>query len=37
MVLSGLQGSYARGETTETSDIDMVVIFDDLCFGYSKI
>ena len=27
----GLQGSYARGETTETSDIDMVVI------GYSKI
>lgn len=26
----GLQGSYARGEATETSDIDTVVIFDTL-------
>ena len=26
----GLQGSYGRGEATETSDIDMVVIMDEL-------
>ena len=26
----GLQGSYGRGEATETSDIDIVVILDDL-------
>ena len=26
----GLQGSYGRGEATETSDIDIVVIFDEL-------
>ena len=26
----GLQGSYGRGEATENSDIDMVVILDDL-------
>ncbi len=26
----GLQGSYGRGEATETSDIDMVVILDQL-------
>ena len=26
----GLQGSYSRGEATETSDIDMVVILDSL-------
>lgn len=26
----GLQGSYGRGEETETSDIDMVVILDEL-------
>ena len=26
----GLQGSYARGEATETSDIDLVVILEDL-------
>ena len=26
----GLQGSYSRGEATENSDIDMVVIFDEL-------
>ena len=24
----GLQGSYGRGEATETSDIDVVVILD---------
>ena len=29
----GLQGSYARGEATETSDIDIVVILDDLSFS----
>ncbi len=28
--LIGLQGSYARGEATENSDIDVVVIFDTL-------
>lgn len=27
---AGLQGSYARGEATETSDIDLVVILDQL-------
>ena len=26
----GLQGSYSRGEATETSDIDVVVILDEL-------
>ena len=26
----GLQGSYARGEATETSDIDMVIILDEV-------
>ena len=26
----GLQGSYSRGEATENSDIDMVVILDEL-------
>ena len=26
----GLQGSYSRGEATENSDIDVVVIFDEL-------
>lgn len=26
----GLQGSYGRGEATDTSDIDVVVIFDEL-------
>ena len=28
----GLQGSYARGEATETSDIDIVVILDELSY-----
>lgn len=28
IVFLGLQGSYARGEATQTSDIDVVVIFD---------
>ncbi len=32
----GLQGSYARGEATETSDIDMVVILDELTFSDIK-
>ena len=26
----GLQGSYARGEATASSDLDVVVIFDEL-------
>lgn len=26
----GLQGSYGRGEATESSDIDIVVILDEL-------
>ena len=29
----GLQGSYSRGEATDTSDIDMVVILDELSYG----
>ena len=29
----GLQGSYGRGEATETSDIDLVVILDELTAG----
>ena len=29
----GLQGSYGRGEATETSDIDLVVILDELSAG----
>ena len=29
----GLQGSYGRGEATETSDIDVVVILDELSAG----
>lgn len=29
----GLQGSYGRGEATETSDIDIVVILDNLSAG----
>ena len=28
----GLQGSYGRGEATDTSDIDIVVILDELSF-----
>lgn len=32
----GLQGSYSRGEETEKSDIDMVVILGD-SFGYSNL
>ena len=30
VVFVGLQGSYGRGEATSTSDIDVVVIFDEL-------
>ena len=26
----GLQGSYLRGEATETSDVDIMVIFDEI-------
>ena len=29
----GLQGSYARGEATEASDIDVVVVLDELYFA----
>lgn len=32
----GLQGSYGRGEATETSDIDVVVILDELRFDDLK-
>lgn len=32
----GLQGSYGRGEATETSDIDVVVILDKLSFADIK-
>lgn len=30
IIFAGLQGSYGRGEATEDSDIDVVVIFDQL-------
>ncbi len=30
---AGLQGSYGRGEATETSDIDVVVILDELSYS----
>ena len=33
----GLQGSYGRGEATETSDIDLVVILDELTAGDIQI
>ena len=33
----GLQGSYARGEATEKSDIDTVVILDEFSFNDIKI
>ena len=33
----GLQGSYSRGEATENSDVDMVVILDDLTADDIKI
>lgn len=33
----GLQGSYGRGEATETSDIDIVLILDELRLGDLKI
>ena len=33
----GLQGSYARGEATEQSDIDVVVILDELSAGDIKM
>lgn len=33
----GLQGSYGRGEATETSDVDVVVILDELSIGDIKI
>ena len=33
----GLQGSYGRGEATETSDIDPVVILDELSAGDIQI
>ena len=32
----GLQGSYARGEATDSSDIDIVVILDELSFSDIK-
>ena len=33
----GLQGSYGRGEATETSDIDIVVILDELSAKEHKL
>ena len=33
----GLQGSYGRGEATETSDIDLVVILDELSAGQLSV
>lgn len=36
IVFLGLQGSYARGEHTDGSDIDVVVIFDSLDFETLK-
>ena len=32
LLFLGLQGSYNRGEATDTSDIDLVVILDKLNF-----
>ena len=32
----GLQGSYGRGEATDSSDIDMVVILDKLSIEYIR-
>ena len=32
----GLQGSYGRGEATENSDIDVVVILDECLLRISK-
>jgi len=36
LILAGIQGSYQRGEATENSDIDAVVILDTLSFGDMK-
>ena len=33
IIFIGIQGSYARGEATENSDIDVVVIFDKLIYS----
>ena len=33
LLFVGLQGSYARGEATEASDIDVVVVLDELYFA----
>lgn len=32
LLFVGLQGSYRRGEATEKSDIDVMVVLDELCF-----
>ena len=36
IIFIGIQGSYARGEATENSDIDVVVIFDKLIYSDLK-
>ena len=36
IIFIGIQGSYARGEATENSDIDVVVIFDKLIYSDIK-
>ena len=41
LIYVGLQGSYMRGEATESSDIDPMVVIDDICISdldvYRKI
>jgi len=36
VIFIGIQGSYARGEANENSDIDVVVIFDELSYDDIK-
>jgi hypothetical protein len=33
LIYVGLQGSYMRGEATESSDIDPMVVIDDICIS----
>ena len=30
LIFAGLQGSYSRGEATDKSDIDLVIILDEI-------
>ena len=36
LLFVGLQGSYNRGEATQNSDIDLVVILENLSFARSS-